>query len=332
MPVYTAYGLGIDSYLTLPELVAGANKIDLTIKCDCGASAARSAQSRGKSPSANSADQNSFGVRGRTALTELRHRCDRDKDAENSEFYYWRNEEEVGLYWQKLGTFLIRSGKEIIIAPVPGVNEKDLHPALLGACMAVALQQKGYLILHASAVRVNGKAIAFIGNKGWGKSTIASAFIALGYQFITDDVLAISLNGNTPVVYPSFPQLKLCPDAIVAMGEDPETLPRVMSQTSKRQYKLSQDFDSDPVALQSIYLLGKAAELKTTEIAAGDSILPLLAHSYGARFGKKLLHLGEAEHFLQCSKLANQVGIYALQRPSDISLLEDTVNLIQSKQ
>ena len=293
MPVYTAYGLGIDSYLTLPELVAGANKIDLTIKCD---------------------------------------RSDRDKDVENSEFSYWRNEEEIGLYWQKLGTFLIRSGKEIIIDPVPGVNEKDLHPALLGACMAVALHQKGYLILHASAVRVNGKAIAFIGNKGWGKSTIASAFIARGHQFITDDVLAISLNDNTAMVYPSFPQLKLCPDAIVAMGEDPETLPRVMPQISKRQYKLSQDFDSNPVPLQSIYLLGKAAELKITKIAAGDSILPLLAHSYGARFGKELLHLGEAEHFLQCSKLANKIDICALKRPSNISLLEDTVELIRSKQ
>ena len=292
MPVYTAYGLGIDSYLTLPELVGGANRIDLTIKCD---------------------------------------RSKRNKGAENNKFYYWRNKEETGLYWQELGTFLIRSGKEIIIDPVPGVNERDLHPALLGGCMAVALHQKGYLILHASAVKVNGKAIAFIGDKGWGKSTIASAFIAQGHQFITDDVLAISLNGNTPVVYPSFPQLKLCPDAIVAMGEDPETLPQVMPQISKRQYKLSQDFDSNPVSLQSIYLLGKAAELNITKIAAGDSILPLLAHSYGARFGKELLHLGEAEHFLQCSKLANQVDIYTLQRPSDISLLEDTVDLIRSK-
>ena len=293
MPVYTAYGLGIDSYLALPELVVGASKIDLTIRCD---------------------------------------HLDRDKTVEDSELHYWRNEKETGLHWQELGTFLIRAGKEIIIDPAPEVNERDLHPALLGACMAVALHQKGYLILHASAVKVNGKAIAFIGNKGWGKSTIASAFIAQGHQFITDDVLAISLKDNTPVVYPSFPQLKLCPDAIVAMGKDPESLPRVMPQTSKRQYKLDRDFNCDPVPLQSVYLLGKAAELNITKIAAGDSILPLLAHSYGARFGKDLLHLGEAEHFLQCSKLANQVDIYSLKRPSDISLLEDTVNLIQSKQ
>ena len=290
MPVYTAYGLGIDSCIVLPELIAGANKIDLTIRCD--------------------------------------RIVDKPIEA-NKEFYYWRSDCETGLHWQELGTFLIREGKEIVIDPIPRVNERDLHPALLGACMAVALHQKGYLILHASAVKLKDRAIAFIGNKGWGKSTIASAFIDRGYEFITDDVLAVDLSRDRPLVYPSFPQLKLCPDTILAMGQNPETLPRIMSKINKRQYKSSQNFDPNPVTLQSIFLLNKAAELKISQIAAKDSILPLLAHSYGARFGKDLLHLGEAEHFLQCSKLANQAGIYSLQRPSNISLLADTVDLVR---
>ena len=291
MPLYTAYGLGIDSCLTLPELVAGADKIDLTIRKE--------------------------------------RILDKPSEISQNEFFYWRGDRETGLHWQALGTFLIRAGKEIIIETVGGVDEEDLHPALLGACLAVALHQRGHLILHASAVKIGDKAIAFIGNKGWGKSTIASAFIEQEYQFITDDVLAIDLSRDRPLVYPSFPQLKLCPDAVVAMGKDPETLPRVMSQTTKRQYRPDRNFNTDSVTLQSIYLLNKGAELQINKIAAQDSILPLLAHSYGARFGKELLELGEAEHFLQCTQLANRVGIYSLQRPSDISLLADTVNLIQ---
>lgn len=130
------------------------------------------------------------------------------------------------------------------------------------------------------------------------------------------------------MVFPSFPQLKLCPDAVVAMGENPQTLPPVMPSTEKRQYKVSQ-FNTEPVPLHSIYLLGKAELLQIEEIAAADSILPLLAHSYGARFGKKLLHLGEAEHFWQCSKLASKVGLYSLQRPSSISLLSDITALVK---
>ena len=290
MPFYTAYGLGIDSVLTLPELVSGAANIDLVIKCD-----------------------------------RLK---DKPAEIKSSRFDYWRHEGEVGLFWQGLGTFRIREGKEIIITPVPGVEEKHLHPALLGACMAVVLHQRGYLILHASAVKIRERAIALIGDKGWGKSTMAAALISRGHQSITDDVLAIALDGNEPLVFPSFPQLKLCPDALLAIGETPEALPRVMPQVNKRQYRLPQNFSTQPVPLQSIYLLNKGESLSIAKIPASDSILPLLAHSYGARFGKKLLHLGEAHHFLQCTDLANKVGIYCLTRPSDLSLLTDIVTLV----
>ena len=290
MPQYTAYGLGIDSVLTLPELVTGAQQIDLTIE---------------------------FGV------------IPLDSDVGMKKFYYWRTDRETCLYWQGLGTFLIRDGKQIIIDPAPDVAEQNLHPALLGACMAVVLNQRRYLILHASAVLIKGKVVAFVGDKGWGKSTMAVTLANRGHQLITDDVMAIDLNSEVPMVFPSFPQLKLCPDALESMGQDPESLPRVMPQVSKRQYRLDREFITDPVPLEIIYLLGVKEELAIAEIASRDRILPLLAHSYGARFGKKLLHLGEGKHFIQCAKLANLVEIYHLTRPIDITLLDRIADLVE---
>lgn len=290
MPHYTAYGLGIDSILTLPELVSGADRLDLVIKSD---------------------------------------RIPLDPLVNNEQFYYWRNDSETGLHWQELGTFLIREGKEIIIDPAAGVKEEDLHPALLGACMAVVLHQRGYLILHASAVAIEGRAIAFLGEKGWGKSTMAVSLAARGHQFVTDDVMAIDLSGDIPLVFPSFPQLKLCPDALMSMGKDPETLLRVMPQVEKRQYKLEQKFSTAPLPLRSVYLLGKGEAVSIKKIPTKEQILPLLAHSYGARFGKKLLHLGEASHFVQCTQLAKKVGIYRLQRPADLLLLDNIVDLVE---
>lgn len=291
MPLYTAYGLGINSVLELPELISGADQVDLTI--------------------------------------EWGHNL-KSSEVNNAQFYYWRNESEIGLHWQELGTFVIREGK-ILIEPIDDVKEQYLHPALLGACMAVVLHQRGYLILHGSAVTIKGQAIAFIGDKGWGKSTMAAALISQGHQFVTDDVLAIDLSGDKPLVFPSFPQLKLCPDAVEAMGKNPETLPRVMPQVTKRQYKLSQNFSPNCIPLRSIYLLSKGESLSIKPIAIGNLFLPLLAHSYGARFGKKLLYLGEANHFSQCMKLARTVDIYNLQRPSNLSLLTDIVKTLNNR-
>ena len=53
------------------------------------------------------------------------------------------------------------------------------------------LQHRGYLVLHGSAVLVNGRAVVFSGDSGAGKSTLAASMVHHGYQLITDDVVAI---------------------------------------------------------------------------------------------------------------------------------------------
>ena len=69
-------------------------------------------------------------------------------------------------------------------------------------------------MLHASAVRVGGKAVLFCGTSGAGKSTIAAALAQRGYPLITDDVCAIAAEGAAPLVYPDGRQLKLWAHAI----------------------------------------------------------------------------------------------------------------------
>ena len=53
--------------------------------------------------------------------------------------------------------------------------------------------QRKVLPLHGSAIAINGKAYAIIGDSGAGKSTLALAFLNRGYRLLTDDVIAVSL-------------------------------------------------------------------------------------------------------------------------------------------
>ena len=48
--------------------------------------------------------------------------------------------------------------------------------------------------LHGSAIAIDGKAYAIVGDSGAGKSTLASAFLNQGYQLLSDDVIAVSLS------------------------------------------------------------------------------------------------------------------------------------------
>lgn len=66
--------------------------------------------------------------------------------------------------------------------------------------LAAALQ--GLEVLHASAVGVGGRAVAFTAASGTGKSSLAAHLIAAGATFLTDDVLAIEVGGGGVLAHP----------------------------------------------------------------------------------------------------------------------------------
>jgi serine kinase of HPr protein (carbohydrate metabolism regulator) len=79
--------------------------------------------------------------------------------------------------------FLIQEGRSIIVSPLEEYKEDVIRLYILGSCMGAILMQKRILPLHGSAVAIDGKAFAIIGESGAGKSTLASAFISRGFQF-----------------------------------------------------------------------------------------------------------------------------------------------------
>jgi hypothetical protein len=291
---YQAYGLNIQSPLPLPELKAGVvDQADVVINFG----------HLPEPPLANGVDN---------------HR-------------HWSAGQDIYLHWDELGTFRIRQGCEITVDPAPQIDDIRLRPPILGACMAVLLHQRGYLVLHASAIVLpTGAAVAFIGDKGWGKSTMAATLHQRGSSFLTDDILAIALPPTAPpFVVPAFPQIKLWPSAISALGSDPETLPRLIPQLSKRQQLISAGLCKTSVPLQALYLLGKGPKILIKPLKSFQVLGTLFRHSYGGRFGKALLQHGEAAHFLQCMNLIQKVPVHTLQRPSDLSLLPDVAQAVE---
>ena len=57
--------------------------------------------------------------------------------------------------------------------------------------MGAALHQRGILPLHANAVEIDHRAVAFMGASGAGKSTLAAWFHDQGYPILADDVCVI---------------------------------------------------------------------------------------------------------------------------------------------
>lgn len=61
-----------------------------------------------------------------------------------------------------------------------------------GTILSFILLLRGESVLHASAVESDGRAIAFVGRSGMGKSTLATLLCGIGCRLVTDDVLRLT--------------------------------------------------------------------------------------------------------------------------------------------
>ncbi len=119
----------------------------------------------------------------------------------------------VYLRWPDLFEFLISSdGRRITYNPLPKATRIAFETYLLGQVLSYSLLKLGYEVLHATAVIVDGEALAFLGGSGSGKSSLAAAFLQAGYRILSDDLLVLVETPKGFLVPPGLPRIKLFPD------------------------------------------------------------------------------------------------------------------------
>ncbi|MDS0300231.1 hypothetical protein NDI76_15900 [Halogeometricum sp. S1BR25-6] len=227
------------------------------------------------------------------------------------------------LTYENIGSFRIENGQEIVCdLESDAVPEQDFFRGLLeNEMLGLILHQRRHLVLHASAVAVNGKAVIFLGPRGAGKSTTAAAFEVAGHSLLEDDVVGIRLEDETPMVVPGVPQLRLKPDAAIALGLTAET---VESWYEKRYYPT--DVTPDPIPLAGCYILQSGDEISLEELSGTERLLELIPHTYLR--GLLVDTEQSSTHLEQCSQIAEQVPFRVLKRPQNHELLPSLVEQV----
>ncbi len=98
---------------------------------------------------------------------------------------------------------------QVTVSTVDGADPGIAVVLTTGAMLAFQLYRRGLAVLHASAVEIDGRAVAFVADSGGGKSTMATLMCAAGARLITDDVLRIDTEGDVPVVRSGATELRL---------------------------------------------------------------------------------------------------------------------------
>jgi len=244
----------------------------------------------------------------------------------------FENPDGVFMIWPGAAAIRIKDLSNIYIQGYPGVSERYMAFPLLGPVMGWILHQRGSLVLHSSAVRLDGHSIAFLGDKRAGKSTTAAAFIKNGADLITDDLLVINMkNSQQPMIQPSFAQIKLNEDASHRVDiPDSDALPLVIPNFPKRQYRLKSMVTQD-VPCGAFFIIRREGETPKIEWAdAGSGFQHLMRYSYNVRFYTAPISTQKRErHFKQCVELANSSKIGILSIPQGINELEETVQVVR---
>ena len=245
-------------------------------------------------------------------------------ELKNDEAHVEFDGDKVTMSYPGVGVFLLRPCEQTIAVSVePGADRLASLP-LLGPVMAVYLHLIGRLVLHASAVQRQGRAIAFVGDKGAGKSTTAAACLRAGADLITDDLLVCDVSAeHRAFAEPGCPQLKLNIDSAMALplaGSDALASPHPLF--TKQILRLP-EVSRKPSPMAAVCELVRGDRLTVTQLTPSQALGVVLRFGYVARYGSTFLSgLRGAAHFRRSSALADTGTVWRIQVGSTLKDLE----------
>ena len=202
--------------------------------------------------------------------------------------------------------------------PVPGVSAPTVEHLYLNQVLPLALSRQGRLVLHGSAVDVHGNGVAFLGESGRGKSTLAASFAREGIRFLTDDGLLIERAEGEHWVLPSHPSIRLWADSEAALvGKTDQRAPGV-SFTAKARFLAGRGipFCDARRPLRRLYFLGEGTVQRPVlaPLRPAQALIELVKHSFLLDIEARDLL---ARHFDDLSHLADLPICFSLDYPRD---------------
>lgn len=213
--------------------------------------------------------------------------------------------------------YMIENGNKIYYSPMENVDEDQLRLYLLGTCMGALLLQRRILPLHGSAIEINGKAYAIVGDSGAGKSTLASCLLSLGYHLISDDVIPVTISEQgIPLVTPAYPQQKLWLESLNQFGMKSDSYSPLFNRETKFAIPVSDQFATKQLQLVGVIELSKNENdnIILTQVTSLQKLHTLYNHTYRNLF---IAPLGLIDwHFNISTKICEKINMFQLRRPT----------------
>jgi len=264
--------------------------------------------------------------------------------AQQHAFRVWRTPDDVRIRYSvrddHLEFTLSPAGDHVGIRWSADFPVADVPAFLFGPVIGCILRLRGASALHAGVVAVNGGAVAFLGDKGAGKSTLIGALARRGFAVLSDDVAALTDVDGAPQVQPGVPCLRMWPQTLQWLGVFDERLRHVESIFDKRYFELTPSLSAEPGApwrfyprslpLRAIYLLAPRSPHGGCTIDATPHTLALHSLLQNGYCDYVLDGTGRLRQFHAMSRLVRRIPLRIIQRPDDLRAVDAVCDAISN--
>jgi len=240
-----------------------------------------------------------------------------------------KQDDEYLLRFPELADFAVsKDTRKIYCRPHADATSDTIRHLLLDQVIPLLLSKRGRLVLHGSAVLTPHGAVAFLGETGRGKSTLASSFSEKGAPVLTDDCLLLKEENGRLLAIPSYPGLRLWPETVDALFGQETPLVEVAHYTEKKRVdaNVGLSFCAESAALRRIYFLaappdnGERKFVSIVPLSVRDAFMELVKFTY-------LIDITDRQRLRQEFERLSRVAVlplfYRLGFPRDFSLLPD---------
>ena len=229
----------------------------------------------------------------------------------------------------------VASGSRLTVDLDPQVEPGFASAVISGELFSVLLRQRGLLVLHGSGVAKDGLAVGFVGDSGWGKSTLAASLAGRGWSLLTDDLLVVDGLGaqstGRPTAIPSHPSMRLSPEAANAVADQGHRRRGIAHErTTKMHVDWDQAFSDRPAPLAHVFVLDpRASEVhRATRIPVREAMGQFLHHTRGQKVLSSAAD--RSAHFDQCASLARSVPASYLRRRFGLDGMDALCDLVEA--
>jgi len=194
--------------------------------------------------------------------------------------------------WDTIGEFLVSAdGRRITCRRVEEASLESFQVYMLGQALSFALVRQGLEPLHATAIVVDGHAVAFLGDNAFGKSSLAACFLEAGSRLLTDDLLILRESRRRVLAYPGPPRIKLFPKiARRFLGQAAANRGQMNADTEKLILPIDEHRRcASPIALDAIYTLAapraacRAPDVSIETLSPREAFVELVKGTFNRR-------------------------------------------------